>query len=353
MLEAPTVAELPAAVDGCSAVDRCPGGLEARPGKLDGRPGKHRRPRPKWKFSFLAALIVLLLWGATGALLYPTASNWVYQYNQSKIISQLNTEIDQVTPPKAEQIRLAQEYNRALQFGAEVEKNHRLPTGFGVNQDESLDYNQILSLGSEKMMGRIRVPKADVDLPIYHGTSDDVLMKGIGHLEGTSLPVGGKGTHTVLTGHRGLAQAAMFTHLDRVEVGDRFTLEIFGLVLTYEVTDIRVVDPEQTESLRVDADRDLATLITCTPLGINTQRILVTGERVYPTPQSDLEQAGKASDLPRFPWWILVIVAVLAGSIIFMWRSGYPPKARKSRKTRKAARAQNPQSRQSPAKPIK
>lgn len=281
----------------------------------------------RWRLSWSALAIVLVLLTGTGILLYPSISSWIYQYNQSKILDRLVTDIQAVDPPGAEQLELARRYNQALQFGAQVEADHRLPTGFGINGDESLNYTDILSANPEGIMGRIRFPVADVDLPIYHGTSDEVLLKGIGHLEGTSLPVGGRGTHAVLTGHRGLADAIMFTNLDRVKKGDRFTLEIFGQVLTYQVFSVVVVAPDNTESLRADPDKDLVTLITCTPLGINSHRILVTGERIIPTPVADVEQAGKTSDLPSFPWWVLVIGAVLVCSLVFLWRSGRVPAA--------------------------
>ena len=296
----------------------------------------------RWRLSWSALVIAILMSVGIGFLLYPTAANWIYQYNQSKIIKNLQQEVKNAHPPLEEQLEVARRYNKALTFGAKVESDHRIPQGFGVNTDGTLDYNTILSLDSDGTMGRIRVPAADVDLPIYHGTSDEVLLKGIGHLEGTSLPVGGIGTHTVVTGHRGLANAAMFTHLDRVKVGDIFTLEIFGEVLVYRVFNIRVVAPDETEALRQDPSRDLATLITCTPLGINSHRILVTGERILPTPQEEVEQAGKESELPHFPWWLVAMAVTVVLAVIFVWRSGYPPK--KSRKAQRLAAARDDES---------
>lgn len=287
----------------------------------------HRRPR-RWRLSWSAVITAVIFIAGVGVLLYPTASQWIYQYRQSLLIENFAQESNNSDPPAEEQIEAARQYNQALRFGASVEADHRLPTGSGDIDDDSLQYGSLLDLDGTGIMGRIRVPAADVDLPIYHSTSDDVLLKGVGHLEGTSLPVGGIGTHTVLTGHRGLANALMFTNLDKVQVGDTFTLEIFNEVLTYQVNSIRVVDPDQTESLRIDQDKDLATLITCTPLGINSQRILVTGERVWPTPQKDIDEAGQASGLPRFPWWILGMAASIAAGTVLIWRSGYPPKPR-------------------------
>ena len=151
----------------------------------------------------------------------------------------------------------------------------------------------------------------------------------MGHLEGTSLPVGGVGTRAVITGHRGLANATMFTNLDKVGEGDTFTIEVFGEVLTYRVAQTKVVEPEQTEELRADPDRDLVTLVTCTPLGINTHRILVTGERI-PTPDQDTAP-GERPDVPRFPWWAVALGIGVVLDAIYVWRAGYPPKARKHR----------------------
>ena len=181
-------------------------------------------------------------------------------------------------------------------------------------------------------MARLKYDKVGADFLVYHGTSDEVLDKGLGHLERTSLPVGGIGTRSVITGHRGLATATMFTNLDKSEIGDRFTLETFGEVLTYEVKDIKVIAPEDTEELIADPERDLVTLVTCTPLGINSHRILVTAERVTPTPIEDLENAGKISELPGFPWWTVILGATVAAAIGYVWWAGYPAKPKKAKK---------------------
>lgn len=301
-----------------------------REGSAVARRGKHReRPRGPWRFPWGALVIALLVTAGVATMLYPRIANWMYEYNQAGILENFQQQVDHADPSAAEQIEMAHRYNESLTFGASVEANHRIPTGSGHSNDAGLDYNQILRADESGMIGRIRIDKIDVDLPIYHGTSDGVLLKGVGHLEGSSLPVGGVGTHAVLTGHRGLANAELFTRLDEVDVGDRFTLEVMGEVLTYEVKDTRVVEPTDTEALRIDRERDLVTLITCTPLGINTHRILVTGERVLPTPQSDIDDAGKRPELPRFPWWAVGLAALVVADGVFVWRCGYPPKPRK------------------------
>ncbi|MCH3975582.1 MAG: class C sortase [Bifidobacterium tibiigranuli] len=296
--------------------------------------GGNKSARPKWRLRLYALIPALLVLAGLGVLMYPTAADWFSQYDQSRLIDDSTQQIKsgKLEPSIVQQLKDAHEYNDALSSGAVLEANHRIPTGSGTSQDpnESLDYNNILVTPSG-VMARLRVPSIDVDLPIYHGTSDATLLKGVGHLEGTSLPVGGEGTHAVLTGHRGLATATMFTNLNKVKKGDTFTIEVLDQVLSYKVFDIRVVDPSDTAALKADPKKDLVTLVTCTPLGINSQRILVTGERIYPTPKADIAAARKPSTLPRFPWWIVVLAGGFIGATAFVWRSGYPPKAKKPR----------------------
>jgi sortase A len=264
-------------------------------------------------------------------LVYPTAASWFSQYDQSRLIETRASEVadGDVSPSIAQQLAEAHEYNDLLSAGALLGADANVPTGAGTSEGGQLDYDSLLA-DPTGVMARLRIPAIDVDLPIYHGTSDATLLKGVGHLEGTSLPVGGEGTHSVLTGHRGLASATLFTNLDKVKEGDTFTIEVLDQVLTYQVIRTRVVDPSDTASLRAAAGEDLVTLVTCTPLGINSQRILVTGERITPTPQEDLDAAGSVPDIPGFPWWAAALAAgvVLVG--VFVWRAGYPRTPRRA-----------------------
>ncbi len=294
----------------------------------DGTP-RRGSSRRAWKANPFALGAALVAWIGLAVLLYPSAASWFSEVEQSRIITSYTTEVaDGVRPSADEQIEAAHEYNRALSSGAILEANQRLPTGKGTTSNPALDYNKLLRADATGVMARIRIPAIDVDLPVYHGTSDDTLLKGIGHLEGTSLPVGGVGTHAVLTGHRGLATAALFTDLNLVKTGDTFSIAVFDDVLTYRVVSSTVVDPDDTESLRPVAGKDLVTLVTCTPLGINSQRILVTGERVYPTPIADVA-AARTQPEPGFPWWAVIFGGgtVLVG--VYAWRSGYPAKRRR------------------------
>ena len=303
---------------------------------------KHRRPRA-WRLSVSALITSIMAVAGMGLLAYPTAASWISQYNQSKVTADYAARVDEARPDARTQLAQAHAYNEALSAGAVLEANNHVPTGAGSSSDTSLSYASILKANDEGLMARLKIPSISLDLPVYHGTADDTLLKGLGHLEGTSLPVGGEGTRSVITGHRGLAEATMFTHLDKVKNGDSLIIEVFGEVLTYRVTSTKVVEPEETEALRAEAGKDLLTLVTCTPLGINTHRILLTGERIYPTPAADVAAAGKRPEVPTFPWWIIALVGGLIVVGLYLWRSGYAAARSKERAlARKRAKEQGP-----------
>lgn len=285
------------------------------------------RRRQRRRALTLPIIVAALFVMGAAVVLYPTAASWVNQAQQSAIINEYSDEVAQFPPDSlAAAIDSAREYNAELTGGALVGANRNVPDA--ENPDQELGYTDQLDANGTGLMARIKVPSIAVDLPIYHGTSDAVLLQGVGHLEGTALPVGGDATHAVLTAHRGLADAELFTNLDRVAVGDRFTVEVFGEVLTYRVRQTQVVDPEDTETLFPIAGEDLVTLVTCTPLGINTQRILVTGERITPTPIVDVEAAGRAPEVPGFPWWTLILSGVVLVAIVYVWLMARPRRSR-------------------------
>ncbi|WP_148140076.1 class C sortase [Bombiscardovia coagulans] len=257
-----------------------------------------------------AVLVFVLVAAGVSALVYPSAASWVAQYEQSRLIGQGVPHEGQVSAQEEQRyIQAAYAYNNALHAGAAYRANTNQPFS-QQGKDLHERYEQTLPAG-RGLMARLQVPSIRVDVPVYHGTSDATLLMGIGHLEGTSVPVGGSGTHAVLTGHRGLAQATLFTNLDKVKVGDQFTISSFHHVVTYQVVNTQVVEPEQTRSLQPVEGQDLVTLVTCTPLGINTQRIFVTGQRVFPTPVQARQAAVSKPSVPSFPWWLLVLVVVL------------------------------------------
>lgn len=282
-----------------------------------------RRPRPP----LVPVLVATVFFVGVLVVLYPTIASWFAQYEQSQRIGQYSSEVtDLGATARDDAIRAASAYNETLTGIASVAANQRIPQGDGGGDVDA--YGTLLAADSQGLMARIKIPSINLDLPIYHGTSDEVLRRGIGHLEGTALPVGGRNTHSVLTGHRGLASAELFTNLDRVRVGDTFTIEVFGEVLTYRVFSTEVVAPEETETLFPRQGEDLITLVTCTPLGINSHRILVTGERILPTPVKDLQAAAAPPDVPGFPWWALGLAGTAVVLVVYISATRSLPRRR-------------------------
>lgn len=207
---------------------------------------------------------------------YPLISGLVERQYQKNAVATYRKEAAAVEKTDTEQVLSdARQYNSLLYQTENMVVEEVSGTILG---EES--YQKQLNVTGTGVMGSIDIPKINVSLPIYHGTGEDVLSSGAGHLEGSSLPVGGKNTRTILTGHRGLPNSKLFTRLDELEEGDLFYLNVLDETLAYRVNDIRVIDPEDTDSLKIEPEKDLATLITCTPYGINTRRLVVTGERV-------------------------------------------------------------------------
>lgn len=286
-----------------------------------------RRERARWRLPRLALVVAVIGLAGVLVLTYPAAAGWFSQYEQSQMIDDYSEEVQEIGPDiLAAELERARQYNADLIGGAEVAANERVPVAEGSTAAE--DYTSLLSADDQGLMARLRVPAAGIDLPIYHGASEETLQKGVGHLEGTALPVGGDDTHAVLTAHRGLASSTLFTNLDQVAAGDEFTIEVFGEVLTYRVVSTQVVAPEDTETLYPSAGEDLVTLVTCTPLGVNSHRILVTGERLLPTPPEQIADAGLTPDIPGFPWWVFPIAGALAVLGLFVWFAGRPPRIR-------------------------
>lgn len=282
----------------------------------------HTRVRRRRRVPAVPLVIAFTCLLGVLVLLYPTAASWLSEYEQSTLIDDFTVEAGTAgSDEHAAQLDAARLYNEQLFGAASVGAHERIPQADASRADADGDYLQQLASDDHGLMARLKIPAIDLDLPIYHGTSDAVLNKGVGHLEGTALPVGGLGTHSVLTGHRGLASAELFTRLDEVAIGDTFTIEVAGEVLAYRVIATQVVEPDETQTLVPDVRRDLVTLVTCTPLGINSHRILVTAERVLPTPPEDLAAAGAPASGPGLPWWVGVIAATVAGLVIYLRRA--------------------------------
>lgn len=233
-------------------------------------------------------LMTLFLIVAVGALFYPYISNHILSASFKKETQTYNKDVSNMNASyKQAMIQEAVEYNKKL-----VEKE----LNFNLNEEELEEYNKILDVrndGKYGLIGRIEIPSIDVSLLIYHTVDDAVLSAGIGHQPGTSFPVGGASTHTVLTGHRGLTSSTLFTNLDKVVVGDVIYLSILEEDLAYKVNDIEIVLPDEVDSLKIKQGSDLITLVTCTPYGINSHRILVHGERI------DLPQVEDVAELTK------------------------------------------------------
>lgn len=277
---------------------------------------------PRWRLPKGALAIAALALVGVIVFLYPATAAWFSQYDQSKVVVDLEANVGAAVPEaRDEALTEAYTYNEQLVSGATVSALSRKPVA-DANLSDDARYESLLMADTHGAMGRLRIDKISVDLPIYHGTSDATLAKGVGHLQGTSLPVGGTSTHSVLTAHRGLAGATLFDRLDELDVGDTFRLEVFGEVLVYRIIESQVVAPEDTESLFPRFGEDLVTLVTCTPLGINSHRILVTGERITPTPIADVQQAGTAPNIPGVPWWAVGLGGTVLVLGAYVWRMG-------------------------------
>ena len=217
-------------------------------------------------------LLILTFFAGLGLLLYPTVSDrWNRQHSTQAITVYEQSLQDAGDDTRAQLLQEAEAYNLALQ-----------QTGirWSFTEEQHAQYESALDLSGDGMFGYIEIEKIDCRLPVYHGTGEAVLLAGAGHLEGSSLPIGGEGTHCMISGHRGLPSARLFTDLDQLVVGDRFVLRTMDLVLTYEVDRIRVVLPNEVDELCIYPGEDYCTLITCTPYGINSHRLLVRGRRV-------------------------------------------------------------------------
>ena len=254
------------------------------------------------------ALILLLLLVGVAVLAYPTVSNLVNRQHGSYAIAQLQDQLRTVESTEiARQRKLAEEYNAKVTNTVSFEET-----------ELTEEYESILDF-SGGMMGYIQIPKIRVNLPIYHGTGEEVLAKGVGHMPQSAFPIGGEGNHAVLTGHTGLPSAELFTDLTELQEGDTFYITILGEVLAYQVDQIKVVLPSEGQDLAAVPGEDYCTLVTCTPYGVNSHRLLVRGRRTE-LPQEEAEQQLKQAlkQQRNLPWWILLVPLGLAIVLMFV-----------------------------------
>ena len=267
--------------------------------------------------------IALLFLAGLSLLLYPLISNQWNSYRQSRLISSYTDGVEEKNGKNAIDYDLewqkAEAYNKNL-------LPMILPDSFAIAEMSDRDeaYMACLNLNGDGIMGIVEIPKIDVKLPIYHTTDTDVLEIGAGHLEGSSLPIGGESNHAVISAHRGLPSATLFTDLDKLEKGDHFLLHVLDDTLCYEVDQISVVEPEQTEALSVVEGEDLVTLLTCTPYGVNSHRLLVRGHRVPYVPEEvEDEQASSllgVSMHTNYLFWVIFGIAITACFIFLLYR---------------------------------
>ena len=244
---------------------------------------------------------------------YPTAARLYYADQQTTVATAFEENLNVVPQEELEGMReAAEEYNASLSY---------VGGAGGISPQQEEIYNNLLTYNETSAMGIVVIPKINVNLPIYHGTDQTALQVGVGHIASSSLPIGGKGTHCVLSAHSGMADSTMFDQLDRLEIGDTFSIISLGETLVYQVDQIKVVLPEETEDLFIDPNQDYCTLITCTPYGVNSHRLLVRGVRVENT--EEVEQATLQSqqqiEKSTEPDWakIVLLVGLLASIPLF------------------------------------
>lgn len=242
-------------------------------------------------------ILVLILLTGLSLVLYPTVSEYWNMYHQSRIIADYTDDVEEIDEEEyARMWQEAQEYNRELARDGNCWK---------MTEEQKQKYYSVLNVGGTGVMGYIEIPKIHCSLPVYHGADETILQVAVGHIEGSSLPVGGNSTHCVLSGHRGLPSAKLFTDLDQMEKGDIFLLRILNETLAYEVDQIKTVLPEEMDNLKIEEGEDFCTLVTCTPYGVNSHRLLVRGHRTEYT--EELQE--QLAESPKTFWEKIVDLA--------------------------------------------
>lgn len=268
-------------------------------------PSKKKRQQSRltpWALQLVAMIGI-------GALLYPSAADWFAAKGHETEISAYARDVEQLPDEeRLDALRVAQEYNANLPTGVLRDPYTANGQARGDAEDTAYQsYMDVLTVSDNGVIGEVSYPRLDISLPIYHGTGNDVLTKGIGHLYGSSMPIGGPSTHSVMTSHSGLMNASLFTDLPDAEIDDVFTVTVLGEKRYYKVRHLETVLPDQTDRLQINDGEDWVTLITCTPIGVNSHRLLVQAERIdAPPDEVDQTVTGGPAD---FPWWALLFVA--------------------------------------------
>lgn len=288
----------------------------------------------KRKTNPLLLLAPLLIFAVgAGIFLYPAISNFLAERGQQDTIRTYHAKVQTMNQEEIDAAwEEAQIYNENL-AGDPVHDPFVMGSGYVLPDN----YEDVLNIEGDGVMGEIEIPKIDVDLPVYHGTSEEVLEKGAGHLEMTALPIGGKNRHPVISAHRGLPSAELFTRLDEMEIGDEFYIHVLDETLAYEVDQIEVIEPEELSLLQPEEDKDLVTLLTCTPYAVNTHRLLVRGTRV---PYEETTPEDTVTTVEHENTWLNdYLYAILAGlSILALIGTGTGVYLHRKRKQRRARR---------------
>ncbi len=268
-------------------------------------------------------ILSIILVAGLCLILYPTVSDWWNSLHQSRAIASYVEKVEGMSEEDCEEmLAAARAYNEKLAAGNR---------GFVLTERELEEYRSLLDVSGTGIMGYVQIPSIGVSLPVYHGTDEAVLQTAIGHIPGSSLPVGGESTHCLVSGHRGLPSARLFTDLDQLEEGDIFTLTVLGEVITYQVDQIRVVLPAEQQDLMIAEGEDYCTLITCTPYGINSHRILVRGRRIQ-----NLTGAYEVrSEAVKLPVYQVVLAAGIPFALLVLLGVGIFRRVRRPKKTTK------------------
>ena len=260
----------------------------------------------KWvKKNISTIILVLIFFVGLSLLLYPTISDYWNSFHQSRAIATYAEAVAELDDEDYEKMwQDAEAYNQKLS---------NQPNRWNLTEEEEEEYNGILDVGGTGIMGYIEIPEIKVSLPIYHGTDEGVLQIAVGHIPGSSLPVGGIGTHSVVSGHRGLPSAKLFTNLDELDEGDVFMIRVLDETLTYEVDKISIVEPDDLTGLEIDPELDLCTLVTCTPYGVNSHRLLVRGHRIPNLEDDSIRVTADAMQVDR-----LIVASAIAVPILLI-----------------------------------
>lgn len=279
------------------------------------------------KSKILGILITLFFAGGYIIMNYPVFGTLYNQVRGEKVLKSYDEAVQTIDEGKRQKyLKEAQDYNKML-----IEDNPQLSDAFSQEEKKADSaYNHVLNMEESGVMGALEIPKISVYLPIYHGTSQEVLERGVGHLEGTSIPIGGKDTHAVLTGHRGLPSAELFSNLDQLERNDKFYIHILGEILAYKVFNVETVRPEETGHLAIAKGQDRVTLVTCTPYGINTHRLLIHAKRI---PYTDQNTNSEKSTL--WKWLLKQRVFLVSTAVGLLLLSSFIRSRKKKKATKK------------------